>query len=350
VAKKRARSAAAAGRKFIACTPKFLPKELLPAAAQTAREENPANDPDPKGVIELMLVIARKLYPQLEEHELPVLEPEPIHTALLQTAFWGGPRTLGVYFMDTQESALKSRLLSHFNAWDCGIVFLESSMGNAEIRVARFPDQGYYSYLGTDCLHIPQGQPTMNLEAFTMQTPESEYRRVARHEPGHTLGFPHEHARPEIVALLNPPAVIAWGALTQGWSEQMVRKQILDPIPNSAIPQRTAPDVKSIMAYEFDGSLTLSGKPIPGGLDIDPSDAAFAAKIYPKAAQPGPPTASRHIVYFDFHQDVPANGLVYLPAFPTPIAIKKGRTELIYPAASSSPQGEVVSAQIGVSP
>ncbi len=32
-----------------------------------------------------------------------------------------------------------------------------------------------------------------------MQTPESEYHRVVRHETGHTLGFPHEHMRKELV-------------------------------------------------------------------------------------------------------------------------------------------------------
>ena len=54
---------------------------------------------------------------------------------------------------------------------------------------------GYWSYLGTDVLHIPVDQQTMNLQGFTERTPESEYRRVVRHETGHTMGFPHEHMR-----------------------------------------------------------------------------------------------------------------------------------------------------------
>ena len=44
----------------------------------------------------------------------------------------------------------------------------------------------------------------MNLEAFTMQTPDSEFHRVVRHEAGHTLGFPHEHMRKAIVAAPGP--------------------------------------------------------------------------------------------------------------------------------------------------
>lgn len=35
----------------------------------------------------------------------------------------------------------------------------------------------------------------LRLQGFTMNTPESENKRVIRHEAGHTLGFPHEHMR-----------------------------------------------------------------------------------------------------------------------------------------------------------
>jgi hypothetical protein len=40
------------------------------------------------------------------------------------------------------------------------------------------------------------------------------------------------------------------------------------------------------MCYQIPGSITKSGKPIIGGLDIDRQDFAFAALIYPKVAKP----------------------------------------------------------------
>ena len=40
------------------------------------------------------------------------------------------------------------------------------------------------------------------------------------------------------------------------------------------------------MCYQIAGSITKSGKPIVGGLDIDRQDFAFAALIYPKVAKP----------------------------------------------------------------
>jgi hypothetical protein len=69
------------------------------------------------------------------------------------------------------------------------------------VRISR--GGGYWSYLGTDILLIPPSQQTMNLEGFTMNMPETEYRRVIRHEAGHTLGFPHEHMRKELIARID---------------------------------------------------------------------------------------------------------------------------------------------------
>lgn len=48
------------------------------------------------------------------------------------------------------------------------------------------------------------------LQGFSMTTPESEYKRVVRHETGHTLGFPHEHLRQEIVNDIDPDKAITY--------------------------------------------------------------------------------------------------------------------------------------------
>src|SRR4051795_8820404 len=121
------------------------------------------------------------------------------------------------------------------NAWatTANVTFVEAKT-DPQVRIARERD-GYWSYLGTDVLHIPKNQPTMNLEAFTMSTPESEYRRVVRHETGHTLGMPHEHMRRELVDRIDPAKAIAFFGKTQGWNEQMVRQQVLTPFEERSI-------------------------------------------------------------------------------------------------------------------
>ena len=68
-----------------------------------------------------------------------------------------------------------------------------------------------------------------------METPESEFHRVVRHETGHTLGFPHEHMRRELVDKIDRRKAIAFFEETQGWSEQEVIQQVLTPIEESSL-------------------------------------------------------------------------------------------------------------------
>lgn len=56
----------------------------------------------------------------------------------------------------------------------------------------------------------------MNLQNFTMNTPDPEYRRVIRHEAGHTLGFPHQHMRWALVNRIDPAKAYEYFARTIG--------------------------------------------------------------------------------------------------------------------------------------
>ena len=68
-----------------------------------------------------------------------------------------------------------------------------------------------------------------------MQTPDSEFYRVVRHEAGHTLGFPHEHMRKAIVERLDREKVIADYMRSQGWTRQEVIDQVLTPLEESSL-------------------------------------------------------------------------------------------------------------------
>src|SRR5262249_30209520 len=141
---------------------------------------------------------------------------------------------------------------------------------------------GYWSYLGTDILSIERDEPTMNLEAFTMRTPDSEFYRVVRHETGHTLGCPHEHMRRALVARIDPAKAYAYFRDTQGWSQTETRQQVLTPLAESSLLGTEDADPKSIMCYQIPGAITKDRRPILGGRDIDRWDYAFMARIYPK--------------------------------------------------------------------
>jgi hypothetical protein len=260
----------------VVCAPRLLPREEWPKAATNAIAVNPGNRP-----------------PGLEEDEVP-MGSDGEKLAIDVTRYWGKKGVhLTVGFFDTPDQALRKRILLHLNAWgkNANVVFVESAT-EPKVRIARRTaseagpgGDGYWSNLGTDVLLIDSRKPTMNLEAFTMQTADSEFYRVVRHEAGHTLGFPHEHMRKAIVERLDREKVIRAYMASQGWTRQEVIDQVLTPLEESSLLGTPMAEADSIMCYEISGKLTLDGKPVVGGTDITAHDHSFAAQIYPKPSK-----------------------------------------------------------------
>jgi len=194
---------------------------------------------------------------------------------------------LTVGFLDGATTALRRRILEHMNEWSkCANVKFVESRTDPEVRITRFdspPDMaGYWSYLGTEILGTPPDEPTMNLEGFTGRTAEEEFRRVVRHEAGHTLGFEHEHMRRQFVDRIDPEKAIRYFRETDGWTPAEVRAQVLTPLEQRSIRGTRRADEESIMCYQLPGEITRDERPIVGGLDISESDREFAGRIYPK--------------------------------------------------------------------
>lgn len=249
------------------CTVKAVPRRLVVKAAQNAVKMNPVNG--------LMFGRVAEVAPELPQ--------DPARLAVLVQKYWGPqPRRLTVSFMDSPPTDLRRRIVSHLNAWTRtgSISFVETS-GVGQVRISRGAG-GYYSYLGTDVLLIPRNRQTMNLQGFTMNTPESEFRRVVRHEAGHTLGFPHEHMRRQLIARLDREKTYAYFLRTQGWDRATVDAQVLTPLEERSIFGTWSADQDSIMCYLLPGSITRDGNPIRGGVDINPLDYAFCGAIYPR--------------------------------------------------------------------
>jgi hypothetical protein len=258
------------------CSIKMLPEDQWIASADKAVLINPVNAP---AVQQLRQAMPGTVIP-------------PQRLALLTSKYWGkaGVR-LTVGFMDNPPADLRARIISHMNSWNAfaNVTFTESSV-NPQVRISRIGgnDGGYWSYLGTDVLSIAANMATMNLEGFTMNTPDSEFFRVVRHETGHTLGFPHEHMRTEIVNSIDREKAIELFMRTQGWTREEVINQVLTPISQSALIATQQADPRSIMCYSLPGSIMKNGVAVPGGADIDSTDAQFAASVYPKTTGIGP--------------------------------------------------------------
>jgi hypothetical protein len=254
---------------IIVCHPKQLPQKHWIKAASMAAAINPVNEPARRAA-----AIGRPL--------------KPLELAVMTTKYWGAKGVdLTVSFLDNPSKELRDRILNHMNAWaQTANVRFRQTTGQGQVRIARVQNDGYWSYVGTDILSIPANQQTLNLDSFTMNTRESEFVRVVRHEAGHTLGFPHEHMRKELVDLIDRNKAIAYFGQTQGWTPKEVEFQVLTPLSKGSLIATDHADPRSIMCYQIPGSITKNGKPIVGGTDIVATDREFIARIYPPAKKP----------------------------------------------------------------
>src|SRR6185369_6993922 len=235
-----------ARKAYTSCTIKQLPDKDKHAAALHAISCNPVN----RVPVEKLAAIG--------------FEPELQHIAVMTTKFWGaGGVHLTVGFLSNASAALQEKILAHMNAWgkycNASFTITGGAAANAGVRIS-LAGQGYWSYLGTDVGRIQRGQPTMNLQGFSLSTPDSEFYRVVRHETGHTLGCPHEHMRKELVDRLDRAKTIAYFQRTQGWSPQEIEQQVLTPLSESSLMGATPhAEDDSIMCYALPASITTDG-------------------------------------------------------------------------------------------
>lgn len=230
---------------------------------------------------------------------VPGVQRAPLAIAVIESKLWrrpaSGPVVLPVYFMDGPDAETRRKVMAAANRWydkGVGVRFTETASADAPIRVARTRGQGYYSYPGTDALQVPRSAPTLNLDSFTANTSDAEYLRVVCHEFGHAIGCPHEHARPEIIARLDREKVYRFfGGPPNNWSRRTIDQQVLTPLQTTGMRGTVAAEEDSVMGYPFSAALTRDGRPIRGGSDITPTDAAFMSTVYPGSIAPPPPPA-----------------------------------------------------------
>lgn len=250
------------------CQLKILPQDLWEIAAKKAIDVNPLNR------LPFESYISANSESFIEKERLSVMTQK----------YWrSGGVLLTVGFLDNPSSELKEKILLHMNAWSqsANVSFTETNT-DPQVRISRLDGDGHWSYLGTDILSISSNRATMNLDSFTIHTPESEFYRVVRHETGHTMGFPHEHMRREVVRKIDIKKAIQFYADTQGWTKEEVYTQVLTPLEDASIFGTSNADYESIMCYQIPETITIDGNPIIGGININENDYEFAAKVYPK--------------------------------------------------------------------
>ena len=192
---------------------------------------------------------------------------------------WMNGSTLRVRFIGgttTQQAKAREQAL-----WWTAFANLQFDFNNApdaEIRIAFDPNDGAWSYIGTDNRGIALNQPTMNLGFLDGGT--------AAHEFGHAIGLAHEHQNPAGGMEWNEATVIkSLSGPPNNWDEAMIRHNVLQKYRVDQI-QGTAFDPDSIMLYFFPGDWVKSGVGTHANNVLSAVDKAYiaSAQAYPKTA------------------------------------------------------------------
>ncbi len=197
---------------------------------------------------------------------------------------WLTGSTLSVRFIGGTGS--QQTLVKEQAAWWAAHANLSFDFNNApdaEIRITFDPNDGAWSYIGTDATQIPADQPTMNLGFLDGGT--------AAHEFGHAIGLAHEHQNPAGGIEWNREEVIRdLSGPPNNWSLEQIEHNVFRKYSADQI-RGTAFDGHSIMLYFFPDEWVANGSGTRRNETLSDMDKAFIAS---EEAYPGrvPPVAT----------------------------------------------------------
>lgn len=156
------------------------------------------------------------------------------------------------------------------------LVFIDNPF-QANVRISFKQNLGSYSYIGQDCLKIPEISPTMNFGWFDVGT--------VLHEFGHVIGMVHEHQSPYINPIQwDKDKLYTWALNKLGWNEIQVNQQIIDKYNYTQL-NGTVFDRQSIMLYFISNDLTLNNSGTKVNNRLSPYDVLYMNSIYPGSKQ-----------------------------------------------------------------
>lgn len=219
----------------------------------------------------------------LPRYLVPSTGQGPARAIIVHRKMWINGSTLRIRFLEgtaQQQQMVKDyapQWTQHAN-----LKFEFTNAPDADIRIAFNPNDGAWSYVGTDAKSISQNEPTMNLGW--------QDEAVILHEFGHAIGLGHEHQNPSGGIEWNEEIVIRdLGGPPNNWSEPQVRHNVLNKYSADQI-RGTTFDRDSIMLYFFPDSWVLNGEGTKENSILSDIDKSFiaGAEAYPREANVTP--------------------------------------------------------------
>lgn len=210
--------------------------------------------------------------------------PDKFRQTSLGAKLWKNGTTIRIRFLNG-SSVLHQKVKAVAQEWirDANLTFQFVDQGDAELRIS-FQEEGAWSFRGTDCLGVPQNQPTMNYGWLTAETDPAEIRALVLREFGHALGLVNEHQNPNANLPWDTKAVYAaMRGAPNFWDKSQVDFQILHKYESDELPDYRAYDPTSIMMMPFPKSyFTKSDFEIKRPMDLSASDRLLIERLYPK--------------------------------------------------------------------
>jgi serralysin len=195
---------------------------------------------------------------------LSIYESMQEQAAILKQNVWDQGQTILIAFLNgtaEQKKWVQSVVETTYTSLiNLNLVFVsENFKGRTDVRVKFDTTNGSWSYLGRQCLEIPQREPTMNLSWLDVPPLEGG---IILHEFGHCLGpFIHEHQNPKGNTIeWNVPVVISsLCGPPNNWNRKTICENMFPKYSQNQI-RGSSYDSSSIMQYPYPASWTLNGR------------------------------------------------------------------------------------------
>lgn len=203
------------------------------------------------------------------------------HHGYARGRLWPVGATVRVGFLDGPREIF-ARVAEIAKEWEqhANIQLEFGSVDVAAVRVT-FESAGSWSYIGTDCLAVPQHEPTMGLAAV-LGADAHFVRGTVLHEFGHVLGLLHEHQHPaNDIPWHVERARAALGGPPNHWPAETVDTMLFHKWDPDVYLVQKPFDAHSIMMYRLESDWLSREYDHGSRGELSEGDNAFVAQLYP---------------------------------------------------------------------